>query len=297
MDTITINGKTADITLEAEKTLGELLSCLDSWLEGSGQYLSGIEVDGESYGSSALEKAFRIELDGISRLDLKTSSWAELMLEALFGIKNDLAFYEKNPSGISAAGASVKEGAEASVKEDAEASSGLQKSAEWKEGHAALFLKNNAADVYYLMLQILDGKILPEKALPLITERIRELQDPVSEIKASSPAITEIAKRLEDLPLDVQTGKDARAAETIALFSGVTEKLFRLLYILRRCGVAVESMGVFLDEFGSAVKELHSAYANKDTVLVGDLAEYEMAPKLLEFSSLLGGLAVPVEAE
>jgi hypothetical protein len=289
MDTITINGKIADITLEAEKTLGELLSCLDSWLEGSGQHLSGIEVDGETYGSSSLEKAFGLSLDGISRLDIKTSSWAELMLEALFGIKNDLEVYEKNPSEISAA--------EASVYENAGAFSGLQKSAEWKESHTALFLKNNAADLYVLMLQILDGKILPEKALPFIAERIRELQDPSSEIKASCPAITEIAKRLEDLPLDIQTGKDARAAETIALFSGVTEKLFRMLYILRRGGIAAESMNVFLDEFGSAVKELHSAYANKDTVLVGDIAEYELAPRLLEFSSLLGGLAAPVEAE
>ncbi|MDR2143054.1 MAG: hypothetical protein LBP29_01635 [Treponema sp.] len=123
MDTITINGKTAGITLEAEKTLGELLSCLDSWLEGSGQYVSGIEVNGEVYGSSSLEKAFELGLDGISRLDIKTSSWADLMLEALFGIKNDLEFYEKNP---------------------AETVSGPRKSAEWKESHTAFFLRNNA---------------------------------------------------------------------------------------------------------------------------------------------------------
>jgi hypothetical protein len=200
------------------------------------------------------------------------------MLEALFGVKNDLEFFGKNPQ-------------ETSVP-----LSDLRESDEWKEGHTALFLKNNAEDIYHLMLQILDGKIPPEKVLPVITERIRELQDPAAEIRAASPAISEISKRLEDLPLDVQTGKDARAAETIALFSGVTEKLFRLLHILRRGGIAVESIGGFLDEFGSAVKELHSAYTNKDTVLVGDLAEYEIAPRLLEFSSLLGGLAAPAEA-
>jgi hypothetical protein len=273
-----INGKTADITLEAEKTLGEFLSGLDSWLEGSGQYLSGIEVDGKIYAASSLEKAFDINLDGISKLNIKTSSWVELMLEAFFGVKNDLEFFEKNPSV-----SSVQE-------------AGFQKAAAWKESHTALFLKNNAVDIYQLMLQILDGKILPEKALPFVTERIRELRDPASEIGAASPAITEISKRLEDLPLDLQTGKDARAAETIALFSGVTEKLFRLLHILRRGGIAVESIGGFLDEFGSAVKELHSAYTNKDTVLVGDIAEYELAPRLLEFLSLLGGLAAPAEA-
>ncbi|MDR0404072.1 MAG: hypothetical protein LBH35_10860 [Treponema sp.] len=277
MDTITINGKTADITLEAEKTLGELLSGIGAWLEGSGQYLSGIEVDGQTYGSSSLEKALEFSLDEISRLDIKTSNWAELMLEALFGIKNDLELYEKKSPGAPAPEA------------------GFQESAAWKEGHTALFLRDNAADIYLLVPQILDGKILPEKALPIISERIRELQTPALEIRAASPAASEISKRLEDLPLDLQTGKDARAAETIALFSGVTEKLFRLLHILRRGGIAVESIGAFLEEFGSAVKELHSAYENKDTVLVGDLAEYELAPRLLEFSSLLGGLAAPAE--
>ncbi|MDR1507759.1 MAG: hypothetical protein LBI67_11715 [Treponema sp.] len=271
MDIITINGKAADITLEAEKTLGELLSGLDSWLEGSGQHLSGIEVDGELYGSLSIEKAFDLGLDGISRIDIKTSSWAELMLEALFGVKNDLEFYEKNPSEIPLF-------------------------SEWDGGHTAAFLRDNAADVHYLLRQILDGKAAPGKILPVIAERIRELRDPQGEITGSFPAISGIAKRLEDLPLDIQTGKDPRAAETIALFSGVAEKLFRLLYILRRCGIHTESMGGFLDEFGSAVKELQAAYENRDTVLVGDLAEYELAPRLLEFSSLLGALVPPPEA-
>jgi hypothetical protein len=45
---------------------------------------------------------------------------------------------------------------------------------------------------------------------------------------------------------------------------------------------AVDGLPVrqFTDEFGAALKELCSAYDTQDSVLVGDLAEYELAPRL-----------------
>jgi hypothetical protein len=35
-----------------------------------------------------------------------------------------------------------------------------------------------------------------------------------------------------------------------------------------------------MEEFGAALKELLAAYEVRDAVLVGDLAEYELAPRL-----------------
>jgi hypothetical protein len=273
METITINGKTADITLESEKTLKDLLKGLDPWLEGMGQSLSGIEIDGKSYGYSSLEKSFDLELESISRIDIKTSSWTDLMLEALLGVKNDLEYFigEKN------------------------ALNGFSERSEWEASYTADFLRQNASDMYSLVLQILDGKLTPESSLPLIQERIREIKNPHEEIKVSVPPIREIAKRLEDLPLDLQTGKEARAAETITLFSGITEKLFRLLFFIKQYGGNTDSLKNVLTEFGSVVKEIYSAYESRDTVLVGDLAEYELAPRLLELVSRLDELALPQE--
>jgi hypothetical protein len=269
MDTITINGKTADITLESETTLGEVLSGLDSWLAGSNLYLSGVEVDSKIYGSSSLEDAFNLSINNISRVDIKTSSREELMLEALVGIQNDLEYLAGSP-----------------------AETGQSVSA-WETGHTSVFLRQNAPAIHTLLVQILERKLTPASALPTVTERIRELRDPAQELRSSVPLITEIAKRLEDFSLDMQTGKDARAAETLALFSGVTEKLFRLLEILKNRGVDTGAAGEFLSGFGAVIKELYSAWETRDTVLVGDLAEYELSPKLLELLSLLGGLAGP----
>ena len=147
----------------------------------------------------------------------------------------------------------------------------------------------------------------PQERLPavlaLVTERIREIGDPLREMAVQKPLAEEIAVRLEDLPLDMQTGKDHRAAETITLFSSLVEKIFRLIFLFKHFGADIQSIKVssmdntetvnlkdYIGEFSAALKELISAYENKDTILVGDLAEYELAPRLRCLTSVLCGI-------
>jgi hypothetical protein len=47
----------------------------------------------------------------------------------------------------------------------------------------------------------------------------------------------------------------------------------------------------YVGEFESTLKELAVAYEAKDAVLVGDLAEYELAPRLLKFHSAFSSVA------
>jgi hypothetical protein len=156
---------------------------------------------------------------------------------------------------------------------------------------AARFLKEEARDFYDLVQRSFRGEGLSSEDLALlIDERLRELGNPQEEILNTETLITGIAQRLEDLPLDIQTGKDSRAAETVQLFSRIGEKLFRLLNLMRLQGRSIENFTVdgmpvldFIEDFGAALRVLTSAYENRDAVLVGDLAEYELAPRLLKF--------------
>ena len=97
---------------------------------------------------------------------------------------------------------------------------------------------------------------------------------------------------MEELPLDIQTGRNQRAAETMQLFSGAASKLFRIFFMYKSEGLSIDTFmigefpaRIFIDEFNAALKELSAAYENRDTVLVGDLAEYELSPRLLKFFS------------
>ena len=273
---IKINGKPADITLENEKTVGEVLSGVYQWLEGSGFSLSGLEIDGKNYGSLTLDTALELPIEGLSVIDIKTSGWADLLLEALTGIRGDLGLYEK------------------ANKEDRELFAGR-----WPGSAPALFLQEHENDLYKKFLTVIEDPSSSSLQLnlaavtALVSERIREIESPIEEMKLTRLLAEEIAKKLEDLPLDMQTGKDSKASETIALFSTLVEKIFRLLFLFGYFNTDIESIEVssmndtgklnlkeYIGEFSAALKELISAFENRDTVLVGDLAEYELAPRL-----------------
>ncbi|MDR2020331.1 MAG: hypothetical protein LBQ14_06165 [Treponema sp.] len=269
---ITINGVPADITLETEKTIEDLLSGLENWLEGSGHYLSGLTVDGEVIGVEGVDSALGLSLEQIKTLDIKTSTWFLLALEALYTLRNTLNDYEA-----------------ASFEEQKSLASG------WAESAAARFLAEKLPDLSVKAGKTFAGEGLSPGEIRFLTEeRIREIENPRQELGRAEPVLTEIVKRLEDLPLDVQTGKDGRAAETVSLFTGISEKIFRLLPLLKSQGLDPDSLEVegvpfkaFLEEFTAAVKELLAAYETKDAVLAGDLAEYELAPRLGKFYAVI----------
>ncbi|MDR0602611.1 MAG: hypothetical protein LBG42_09555 [Treponema sp.] len=262
---ISINGRNADITLEKEKNLGDVLSGLEMWLDGSGHHVSGIAVDGEEVSALSFSGLLERDIAGVRDLSITTSSWAELAAEALLDTRRDADDYEN-----------AEFGEKALFPE------------KWRESPEARHLEANFPDLYRTALSAFSGESLnPGSLRSLIDERIREMKDPAGELGFLSNLVEETALRLEDLPLDIQTGKDGRAAETVQIFSALAEKIFRIFGIQKAEGfelsrLMVEGLPVYtyIEEFGAALKELLAAYESRDVVLVGDLAEYELAPRL-----------------
>ena len=262
---IRINGTAADIRLETERTVGEILAGLEQWLANSGHRLSGMVIDGETAHTGSLEASFDRNIDTITTIDILTSSLPELIAESLLNVCEDIGEYE-------ALGFEEQQ----------------RYAGQWRESPQARLLAEQIPDLFDLAAKAFAGEGLSPAALRSIAaERLRELRDPAGELAAVEPLITETCARLEDLPLDIQTGKDSRAAETIQIFSGVAEKLFRVFSVLKAEGFPVGEMRANgmpaaenAGEFNAALKELLAAYEQRDAVLVGDLAEYELAPRL-----------------
>jgi hypothetical protein len=275
---ITINGKAADITLEKEKTLGDLLAGIREWLSGSGYSLSGLGIDGQTIGAGSIDEALSRDLEEIKTLDIETSSLSQLMEEALLDTRRNISEYGK-----------------ASFDDQR-----LIQQA-WRNSPAASFLMEQIPDVFDRIIHSFRGEgLTPSVLTALVDERIREIRAPHLEFRGIDCMVEETAKRLEDLPLDIQTGKDGRAAETVQIFSNITEKIFRLLSLLKWEGIITDtlvidtaSFNTFIEEFSAALRELLAAYEVKDAVLVGDLAEYELAPRL---RTLYSAIKTPVEA-
>jgi len=269
---ISINHKPADITLDTEKTLGEVLSGIEAWISPTRNRIRRISADGEVLEDETLAEAFSRDINDIKKLDIVVTPWRDLAAEALEVLLDTCKFYM-----------------------DAPFSGRAQVNARWEESAAARFMASDISDLYNLAGATLLGEGLSASDLCiLIEERLREISDPRQETTACETLVKTIAERMGELPLDIQTGKDQRAAETVQLFARTGEKLFRILFVLELEGLSLDNFiidtfpaRVFIDEFNVALKELSAAFENRDTVLVGDIAEYELSPRLLKFYEAL----------
>jgi hypothetical protein len=265
---ITIDGKAVDVALETEKNLGDVLEGIEDWIGGSGYSLSGLRINGETLGAEAIAGAFDMAVDSVETLDIQTAGLPALMAEALLSIRQTLEDYEN---------AAFEEKRRLEQR--------------WAESPAASFLAERIPDLSDLAARTFRGEGLdPASLVSLLDERLRELRNPPLELEGIEALVESTARRMEDLPLDIQTGKDARAAETVQLFSTVMEKLLRIFALLKLEGfitgtLVIDAMpfDAFIDNFNAALKELLAAYEIKDAVLAGDLAEYELAPRLRSF--------------
>jgi len=266
--TISINGRPADITLDTEKTLGDVLSGMELWISSLGNRIREISVDGGVLEAEALAGAFDRDIKDVKTLDITVSAYRELAAEALEVLLDTCAAYssaafDERPLIAKA----------------------------WEDDAAAFFLRADISDIHALAGRAFSGEGLSVRELALMAEeRLREVAGPEDELAGCEALVKSVAGRMEELPLDIQTGKDQRAVETIQHFSRTGEKLFRIFFIFESEGLSLDTFLVdglpgraFMEEFTAALTEISAAYENKDTVLVGDLSEYELAPRLLKF--------------
>jgi hypothetical protein len=265
---ILINGKKADITLDTEKTLGDVLAGLETWISSTGGRLQTVSVDGKAQDEAALAASFGRDVGDIQTLAIEATSYRELASQALASLRETCACFE------AAAFAERTEIVDA-----------------WHKSAAARFLQAEPSGVFELAACAFRGEGLAVQDLArAIDERLRELAAPAVELAACAQAVETASTQMEELPLNIQTGKDAEAALAIQLFSSVCEKLFRLFVIFQSEG-ATPNFSV--EELNATLVELSVAYENNDTVLVGDIAEYDLAPRLRAFYAALDG-ATPV---
>jgi len=262
---IKINGADADVRPENEKTVGEILGALDAWLSGTGHRLSGLNIDGKAVDAGEMELSFSRDIDTVDTLDICTSSLPQLVAESLSLTTRDIEDFRE-------AGFDQKTGF----------------ADKWKESPQGRLLSEQFPELFDWTIKTFSGTgCSPQVLNALFEERLRELRDPAGELRRTAPLVDDICARLADFPLDIQTGKDARAAETVNVFSGVAEKVFRIFRTLGIegypvTGITIDNIPVndYITEFDKALNELLDAYEKRDTVLIGDLAEYEMAPRL-----------------
>ena len=207
----------------------------------------------------------------MARIDIQTTSIAQLYADTLLDAAFFLTKYLEADAGTN--------GNAEVIRKDV-----LR---EWTESGGRSFLFENypgfAKNIdEYFMRGEGNGAMLGEE----IAERLRETTDPEAALLSMKEKIYDITARLEVLSLNMQMGKDREATETVYDFSKIAEKLFRIIQLLPVATGGAEDAR-FFEEFTGVLKEFFQAYQARDSVLAGDLAEYEVSPRLLELYDFL----------
>ena len=120
---------------------------------------------------------------------------------------------------------------------------------------------------------------------------IISLQEINAAFKENAKACREMAKELEQIPLQLQSGKDKDANLVIGNLADLVDNICHTASLsalfpddYQRFIINGKNVADFFGDLSAMLTEFEHALQAKDTVLVGDLAEYELSPRLIAFA-------------
>ncbi len=112
-----------------------------------------------------------------------------------------------------------------------------------------------------------------------------------------STLFKQLSERLEQIPVALQSGKEKEANNSIKTLADSIDEfchvatLASLFQDYTEVKIDNKPFSEFFKEFSPVLLDFENALKNNDTVSVGDLAEYEICPRLIAISNALEGLA------
>jgi hypothetical protein len=299
---ILINSEKISYTLEDEKSLGDVVSGIELWLNEARLVITSVRWGDRDLAAEPEPSWSETPLTEVPRLDITARllnevqiSQLQLMLDYLgrlgAGMKSrdagsleelldtfaDLAHTMKDSLDLTAGSAAAKGIAELSK---LITGASARMIADWPQG---------ITDKTTRVIADLQG---------LVLGRLKEIGDPKSTLRAASAQLIQSALELEEVSVLLQQGEDEKAMGYVVHFSEVFASILRMVMgmseaetlSLEQAQVEGRSLKDHLADLNRVLKELTEAFDARDTVLLGDLLEYEISPRLEPLVSFLGTL-------
>jgi hypothetical protein len=294
---IRINGEKIDFTLEQEHVLGEVIDGLQEWLETNGFTIAEIRRDDTNVPLGSKLDWKDDPVQDISVLEIIAHHPMDLAFDKLSAVARFLELIQENADPESAFIRDLMKGAE-DVGEMIDAVLPIPGSERLSFGSQFLQLASESGissegpirqDAFSALLKFISELLL------VLSSRIREISDPETELKATMSILDTMLGNIGDVAILLQTGKDVEAMMKLAKFIETVQRMIRVLHylgekshvdlgLLNIEGASTKEFTLSLNDF---LRELMSAMETGDTVLIGDLLEYEVAPKLGAFHTAL----------
>ncbi len=268
---IFIDNSKLDFKLEEEKTLIEVIEAVSRWLMEENYYISGLSVDGTETDYTDRDILSSLKIDSINEVRITAESFLELKLAQLDAIQHYFMLILNNIT------AGDRESL-VSVLDDYKnikplLKTNIDKVYDKNTGFIENFLENiSEIDNHFREISIFSENII------IIAEtRKNEIISPETELEALKKSFEKTAEDAGNVSILLQTGRDREAMNNVIDFVEFLKKFSRILSILdmKKC---IPLNKEEIQDFNSKLSELCNAIEDSDSVLVGDLLEYEIVP-------------------
>ena len=285
---IRINDQPLAFQLENERTLGEVLHGLERWLAGSELVLCEARCAGRDLLSSPAEEWSATPHGEVQRLELTVRHASELRRENLRTLQEFLQAARKFAAGPAAPIAEeLLRGyplfLESLRRHFSEAEVGAR-----LEELAALGAGLGPQELCRLDAQARAALASAAASLQeTIGRRLEETGEPRAALAALSSELEATAAGISEVSVLLATGRDRQAMAAVVRFSELCQRLLALLGSLGVPAVGGREPAEFFAGLNAVLQELIAAFQARDTVLIGDLLEYEIAPRLRQLKAVL----------
>jgi hypothetical protein len=296
---LTINGEDVSYSLENEKTLGEIVHGIRTWLAAEGFIITGLRADERDilespdgqWGGAGVDTVATLGVTATHTGDMKVAHWRTVdrwlaMLEEevvrppagtltgpgspdplevlLEGLPQTMEGFAANPF--------LPPGSDAGTRFQAAFS-----------GQAAPAIRSWAPEVQKEAVGLI--RLLRS----LLQARIDDAAHPRESLSRCAGLLRGSMAELREVSLLLQTGRDKPAMDIVIRFADTVQSLMDVLPFL----APDPERARLLTELTPVLRELVAAFGSRDSVLIGDLLEYEVAPRLEKIAPLLEKAEIP----
>lgn len=316
---IYINGENIPFELEDEKNAGDVVAGINEFASQSTPqlFITSIYIDNKEFSYADDEGLKAIPIEKIGILEVETADLKGITLISIDQIEKYLLFVEEvlDKSEWDSAFAKVHQSIDW-MKDGVEQIIGIYASQHDSLGLMKTNFIVKYEDLYRFFAELTENsfpvnnenKELMKVVIGEIKSILKQLQRIVAQtyikpendvilpnIEEVSRGIDEIIPSLSNIPVLFQTGEDQKAMEIIRALASIIEKSIGLFIVFKETlnlqldnyVEEAESFEDFFNTLTELLKELMSSIENSDTVMIGDLVEYEFVPNLEEIKRIL----------
>ncbi len=290
---LTINGEDISYSLENEKTLGEIVHGIRAWLAAAGFVITGMRADDRdllespdsSWGRAGIDTVAVLGVTATHTGDMKIAHWRTVdrwlaMLEDEVGRPPTPAVPAKgSPDPLE----ELLEGLPQTLA-GLDANPFLPPGSEAGKRFAAAFAGHAAPAVRSWPPEERSEAVgLIQQLRRFVQARIDDAVHPRESLAKCAGLLRSTMPELKEVSLLLQTGRDKPAMDIVIRFTDIVQSLMDVLPFL----APDPERARLLSELTPVLRELVGAFGSRDSVLIGDLLEYEVAPRMEKITPLL----------